>query len=82
MLMQSPDCLGHPPHMSRRGDHLLVAGEIGWLLVSTTLLIVLAVKEPGEWRAVWLAMLIVNAAVVGYRVKRTSRQLRAGRSRA
>lgn len=59
-----------------------MAGEIGWLLVSTTLLIVLAIKEPGEWRVVWLAMLVVNAAVVGYRVRRTSLQLRAGRSRA
>ena len=73
---------GHPPSVSRRGDRLELAGEIGWLLTSTTLLIILVVSEPGYWRLIWLAMLIVNAAVVGYRVRRMSRQLRSAQSRA
>jgi hypothetical protein len=68
--------------MTRRGDQLTLAAEIGWLLISTTLLIIAAVREPGYWRLLWLALLVVNAAVVGYRVRRMSGQLRAGQSRA
>lgn len=56
----------------------MLAAEIVWLLVSTTLLLIVAVREPGYWRLIWLAILVVNAAVVGYRVKLMSRQLRAG----
>jgi hypothetical protein len=58
-----------------------VAAEIVWLLVSTTLLVISAVREPGYWRLIWLAMLVINAAVVGYGVRRTSRELGAGQSR-
>lgn len=59
----------------------MLAAEIVWLLVSTTLLIIVAVGARVYWRLLWLALLAVNAAVVGYRVRRMSRQLRAGQSR-
>lgn len=72
---------GHPPSVSRRRERLELAGEIGWLLISTTLLILLVVEEPGYRRLIWLAMLVINAAVVGYRVRRMSRQLRSAQSR-
>ena len=39
-----------------------------WLLVSTTLLVIAAVKDPGYWRLLWLAMLVVDTAVVGYQI--------------
>jgi purine-cytosine permease-like protein len=60
---------------------LLPTAEVGWWLVSTTLLIIIVVKQPDSWRALWLALLVINAAVVGYRVKRMSRRVRAGRYR-
>ncbi|WP_156036264.1 hypothetical protein [Blastococcus sp. URHD0036] len=63
--------------MTRRGDRLPLAGEIGWLLLSTALLVIAAVQNPGHWRLLWLAMLVVNTAVVGYRIRRMSRQLGA-----
>ncbi len=60
-----------------RGEvRLLLTAEVGWWLVSTTLLIIIVVKQPGSWRALWLALLVINAAVVGYRVKRMSRRVR------
>ncbi len=60
----------------------MLAAEIAWLLVSTTLLVIVAVRESGYWQVIWLAILVVNAAVAGHRIRRMSRQLRAGRSRA
>jgi hypothetical protein len=45
-------------------------------------MITLAVKNPGYWRLLYLAILVVDTAVVGYRIRRMSRQLRAGQSRA
>ena len=68
--------------MTRRGDRLSLAGEIAWLLVSTTLLVIVAVQSPGGWPLLWLATLVVNTAVVGYRIRRMSRQMRVGQSRA
>jgi purine-cytosine permease-like protein len=56
--------------MSQGSSRLVVAGEIGWLVVSTTLLTILVVREPGSWRIALLIMLVVNVAVVGYRVSR------------
>ncbi|RBY76201.1 hypothetical protein DQ239_14500 [Blastococcus sp. TF02-09] len=68
--------------MTRRRDQLSLAGEIAWLLVSTTALLIAALKDSSYWRLLWLTMLVVNTAVVGYRIRRMSRQLRAGPSRA
>ena len=56
--------------MSQRRRRLLLAAEVGWLVLSTAVFAILAVQEPGSWRAAWLAMLVVNAAVVGYRIRR------------
>lgn len=55
----------------------MLGAEIMWLLVSTTLLIIAAVRTPGYWPLLWLAILLVNAAVDGSRVRRMVRQLRA-----
>ncbi|WP_176832534.1 hypothetical protein [Geodermatophilus sp. DSM 45219] len=46
------------------------------------MLIVLVVEESGYWRLIWLAVLVIDAAVVGYRVRRMSRRLRSAQSRA
>jgi hypothetical protein len=59
-----------------RGEaRLPLTSGVGWWLVSTTLLIIMVVKQPDSWRALWLALLEINAAVVVYRVKRTSRRV-------
>ena len=56
--------------MSQSGSRLEPAAEIGWLILSTSLCTLAAVQESGTWRAAWLAVLVVNAVVVGYRIKR------------
>ena len=53
-----------------------LAAEGTWLVLSTALLAVLAFSEPTGWRVVWLALLVVNAALVGHRVRRMSRAAR------
>jgi hypothetical protein len=68
--------------MTRRREQLVLAAEIGWLLVSTSLLLSVAVAQSGHWRLMWLMLLVVNAAVVGYRVMRMTQHLRAAKSRA
>jgi hypothetical protein len=53
-----------------------LAAEGTWLLLSTALLAVLASSEPTAWSYVWLALLVVNAALVGHRVRRMTRAAR------
>ena len=69
--------------MTQRAEQWRLAGEIGWLVVSTTLLAFIAAQETGQqWRVGWLVVLTVNAAVGLYRIGRMSRRLRAGGSGA
>ncbi|MGY2130067.1 hypothetical protein [Blastococcus sp. SYSU DS0617] len=69
--------------MTGRAATWRLAGEIGWLLVSTTLFIVISANEESQhWRVAWLVLLTVNIAVTGYRIGRMGRRLRAGKSSA
>ena len=69
--------------MTGRGTEWRLAGEIGWLVVSTTLLAFIAAQETGQqWRVAWLVLLTVNIAVVAFRIRRMGRGLRAERSGA
>ena len=51
--------------------------EVAWLVVSTTLLAVAAVRDSSGLRWVWLVVLVVNVVIVGGRTRRLHRQ--AGR---
>jgi hypothetical protein len=66
----------HPSPVTSDGQRVELAAEGTWLLLSTALLAVLAFSEPTAWRYVWLALLVVNAALVGYRVRRMTRAVR------
>ncbi|MDT0276374.1 hypothetical protein [Blastococcus goldschmidtiae] len=69
--------------MTGRAAQWRLAGEVGWLVVSTTLLIVIAAQATNhQWRLGWLVLLTVNTAVVVYRIGRMRRRLRPGRSDA
>ncbi len=68
--------------MTQRREHLALVAEIGWLLVLTSLLLIVAAVESGHWRFTWLMLLVINAAVIGYRVVRLTQQLRAAKPRA
>ncbi|MQA33565.1 hypothetical protein [Modestobacter roseus] len=64
--------------MSRRRTQLLLTAELGWLVLSTILLSIGAVAQTGGWRAVWLAVIVLNLVVVGTRVTTLTGRLRPG----
>ncbi|MGY1856043.1 hypothetical protein [Modestobacter sp. SYSU DS0290] len=64
--------------MSRRRTQWLLTAELGWLIVSTVVLSIGAVTQTGGWRAVWLAVIVLNLVVVGTRLSTLTGRLRTG----
>jgi hypothetical protein len=54
-----------------------LVAEVVWLLLSTAWLLLVAAQESGVRQALWGIALVVNAVVMGARVRSASRQVRA-----
>ena len=59
-----------------------MAGEAAWLVLSTVLLLAAAMSSSGGWRAIWLVTAVVNAVVVGLRLRSIARREGPGGARA
>jgi hypothetical protein len=48
--------------------------ELGWLALSTTAFLTMAVQSSGAWRIAWTVLLLGNAVVVGRRARSIARE--------
>ena len=66
----------HAVAVDRRRRQVALAGEVGWLMASTILFVLCAIRLDGAWRFAFVAVLLVDLGVTGCRVRVRATDLR------